>query len=195
MLEDEHLIDEFEKDIWLYLDNDLPTERMNFWETQIQNNAKIGQKFNEIQRFLSDYDNYPSEKLESNKFNTMILKATKKEHLFLKIKSIFHFDNKSESLLPKMAFVTSLTIAAIVMLLLSQKPNPIKEISTELFDWDDESTTMQIQSISNTIFLVDNENLKNYIIYKLSQDEWNRDIYNIKNQIQNLDKETNKTAF
>lgn len=125
----------------------------------------------------------------------MILKATKKEHLFLKIKSIFHFGNESESLPPKMAFVTSLTIMAIVILLLSQKPNPVKEISNELFDWDDKTTTMQIQSISNTIFLVDNENLRNYIIYKLSQDKWNRDIYNIKNQIQNLDKETNQTEF
>jgi len=43
MLKNEHLIDELEKDIWLYLANDLSTERMNFWETQIQNNTKRDQ--------------------------------------------------------------------------------------------------------------------------------------------------------
>jgi len=195
MQKDKHLIEEFEKEVWLFLDNNLPSERMSFWETQIRNNLVIKQKFEEIQNLISEYDAFPSEELEHTKFKAMISNATKRERLFPNLKSLFSSNNDSESVIPKMAFVTSLTIAAIVMLLLSQKPNPVKELSTELFEWNDEITTTQIQNISNSISLVDNENLKNYIMYNLSSDEWSRDIYSIKNQIQNLDKKTNQTEF
>ena len=42
----------------------------------------------------------------------------------------------------------ALTIAAIVILVLSQKPNPVNKISNELLDWNDEITSSQIQNIS-----------------------------------------------
>jgi len=54
---------------------------------------------------------------------------------------------------------------------------------------------MQIQNISNSISFIENDDIRNYMIYKSLQDKWNRDIYNIKNQIRNLEEETNKTAF
>ena len=47
MQKDDYIIEEFEKDIWLYLDNDLPTERMNYWREQINNNPEIRAKFQE----------------------------------------------------------------------------------------------------------------------------------------------------
>ncbi len=195
MQNDDYIIEEFEKDIWLYLDNDLPTERMNYWSNQIENKPEIRRVLAETQGFLSEYSNLADEKLDKLKFERMIRKVTYKEHMFSKLTSFFKFNNESESLFPKLAFVTTLTIAAIVMLVLSQKPNPVNKISNDLLDWDDEITNTQIQNISNSISLIENDDLKNYIIYKTSHNKWNSDINNIKSQINNLDDKINKTSL
>ena len=195
MQNDDYIIEEFEKDIWLYLDNDLPTERMNYWSNQIQNKPEIRRVLAETQGFLSEYSNLADEKLDKLKFERMIREVTYKEHLFSKITSFFKFNNESESLLPKMAFVTTLTIAAIVMLVLSQKPNPVNKISNDLLNWDDEITNTQIQNISNSISLIENDDLKNYIIYKTSLNKWNSDINKIENQIHNMNEKNKKTSL
>ena len=195
MQNDDYIIEEFEKDIWLYLDNDLPPERMNYWNNQIENKPEFRRVLAETQGFLSEYSNLTDEKLDKLKFERMIRKATKQERLFSKITSFFRFNNESESLFPKLTFVTTLTIAAIVMLVLSQKPNPVNKISNDLLDWDDEITNTQIQNISNSISLIENDDLKNYIIYKTSQDKWNSDINNIESQIHNLDDKIKKTSL
>jgi len=195
MQNDDYIIEEFEKDIWLYLDNDLPPERMNYWNSQIQNKPEIRNKLMEVQNFLVDYNNLADENLDVLKFEGMIRKTTKQERLFSKITSFFKFNNESESLFPKLAFVTTLTIAAIAMLVLSQKPNPVNKISNDLLDWDDEITNTQIQNISNSISLIENDDLKNYIIYKTSLNKWNSDINNIESQIHNLDDKIKKTSL
>ena len=195
MQNDDYIIEEFEKDIWLYLDNDLPTERMNYWSNQIKNKPEIRRVLAETQGFLSEYSNLADEKLDKLKFERMIRKTTKQDRLFSKITSFFKFNNESESLFPKLAFVTTLTIAAIVMLVLSQKPNPVNKISNDLLDWDDEITNTQIQNISNSISLIENDDLKNYIIYKTSLNKWNSDINNIESQIHNLDDKIKKTSL
>ncbi len=195
MQKDNYIFEEFEKDIWLYMDNDLPNERVNYWNAQIQNCPELRRFLMETQNFLDDFSYLDDENLDELKFDEMIQEATKRERLFLKIRSFFKFSDDSESLLPKMAFVTSLTIAAVVMLVLSQKPNPVNKISKDLLDWDDEITSTQIQNISNSISLIENDDLKNYIIYKTSHDRWNSDINNIESQIHNLDEKINKTSL
>ncbi len=195
MQNDDYIIEEFEKDIWLYLDNDLPTERMNYWSNQIENKPEIRRVLAETQGFLSEYSNLADEKLDKLKFERMIRKVTYKEHMFSKLTSFFKFNNESESLFPKLAFVTTLTIAAIVMLVLSQKPNPVNKISNDLLDWDDEITKTQIQNISNSISLIDNNDLQNYMLYKRTKVGWNRDIYNIETKIQSLDEKIQKISL
>lgn len=195
MQNEDYIIEEFEKDIWLYLDNDLPVERMNYWSNQIQNKPEIKRVLMETQGFLTDYNNLANEKLDNLKFERMIQISTKQERMFSKMKSYFKFNDESESLLPKMAFVTSLTIAAIVMLILSQKPNPVNKISSEFLDWDDEITNTQIQNISNSISLIENNDMQNYMLYKRSKGEWNRDINKIENKIQSIDEKIMKTSL
>lgn len=195
MQNEDYIIEEFEKDIWLYLDNDLPVERMNYWSNQIQNKSEIKRVLMETQGFLTDYNNLANEKLDNLKFERMIQISTKQERMFSKMKSYFKFNDESESLLPKMAFVTSLTIAAIVMLILSQKPNSVNKISSEFLDWDDEITNTQIQNISNSISLIENNDMQNYMYYKRSKGEWNRDINKIENKIQSIDEKIMKTSL
>lgn len=195
MQNDDYIIEEFEKDIWLYMDDNLPVERMDYWRNQIQNKPEIRRVLLETQGFLTDYDNLADEILDNFKFESMIQKATKQEHVFSKMKSYFKFNDESESLLPKMAFVTSLTIAAIVILVLSQKPNPVNKISSEFLDWDDEITNTQIQNISNSISLIENNDMQNYMFYKRTKVGWNRDIYKIENRIQSIDEKIMKTSL
>ena len=195
MQNDDYIIEEFEKDIWLYLDNDLPTERMNYWSNQIQQNPEIRTKLNEAQSILTTYNNLSGVNLDNVKFEKMIQTATKQERLFLKIKSFFLNKNESKSLFPKMAFVTTLTIAAIVILVLSQKPNPVNKISNELLDWNDEITSTQIQNISNSISLIENDDMKKFILFKTTQGELNKNIYRLENKIKNLDDKIDETSL
>lgn len=195
MQKNDYIFEEFEKDIWLYLDNDLPEERMNYWEVQIQNNPDIKQKLEEYQNFLSIYNDLSAVEFNQQKFNVIIDKTIKHEHLFSIIKSFFNFSNEHDFFIPKIAFVTSLSVAAIVMLILSQKPNPVNTISNDLLGWDDAISNVQIQNISNSISLIENDKMKNYMIYKSSQVKWNRDINRIENQLKNLDEEISETSL
>ncbi len=195
MQNDDYIIEEFGKDIWLYLDNDLPSERMDYWNNQIQTRPEIQRVLTETQEFLTDYNNLADEKVDNLNYEKMVRTATKQERMFLKIKLFFKFSNESESLLPKMAFVTSLSIAALIILILSQKPNPVNKISSEFLDWDDEITTTQIQNISNSISLIENNDMQNYMLYKRTKVGWNRDVYNIENKIQSIDKKIMKTSL
>lgn len=195
MPNDEYIIEEFEKDIWLYLDNDLPPERMDYWNNQIQTKLEIQRVLTETQNFLTDYNDLADEKLDNLNYEKMVRTATKQERMFSNIKLLFNFSNESESLLPKMAFVTSLSIATLIILILSQKPNPVNKISSEFLDWDDEITTTQIQNISNSISLIENNDMQNYMLYKKTKEGWNRDVYNIENRIQSIDKKIMKTSL
>lgn len=195
MQNDDYIIEEFEKDIWLYLDNDLPAERMNYWRNQIQNKPEIKRVLTETQGLLTDYNNLADDNLDQFKFESIARIAVKQEHLFLTIKSFFKLSNESESFLPKMAFVTSLTIAAIVMLVLSQKPNPVNKISSEFLDWDDEITNTQIQNISNSISLIESNDMKNYMLYKRNKVGWSKDIYKIENRIKSIDEKIMNTSL
>lgn len=193
MFNDKYLIDEFDKDIWLYLDKDLPKERMIFWENQIENNAEIEFQYKEILNFLSNYNEIPVDQLDYNRFERIINISTKHEHAFSKIFS--WFKNENNSLIPKLAFVSSLSLVAIVMLIFSQKPNPVNKISNNVFDWNDNTTTTQLQDINNSIILIENDNMKRFILYKKTNGEWNKNIYSLENQIKNLNRKIDETSL
>ena len=74
----------------------------------------------------------PMWRRDNAKFEKMIQTATKRERLFLRIKSFFLNKNGSESIFPKMAFVTTLTIAAIIILLI--QGGGLK-LSLETYQW------------------------------------------------------------
>ena len=69
------------------------------------------------------------------------------------------------------------------------------KISNELFGWEDEITENDIRNISNSISLIENDDMKNYIMYRTLSDEWNKDVYKLKNRIQNLDYEINQNSL
>ena len=195
MPNDKYLNEEFEKDMWLFLDEDLPAERMNFWKNQIKKNDEIKKKLNETILFLTEYNNFSSEELEQGKIKQIVANATKHERTFSKLYSWFKFENESKNFIPKLAFASSLTLAALVMLFLSQKPNPVNRINNEGFLWNDEETTNQVQNISNIISLMEDENLKKFILYKTTEDEWNKSIYKIENRIKNQDNKIDENSL
>ena len=55
--EQKQLYKEFEKEVWLYLDNDLPEERMKYWEEQLQ-------KYPGLNSYIQDY-NFVAENIYS----------------------------------------------------------------------------------------------------------------------------------
>lgn len=195
MPNDKYLTEEFEKDMWLFLDEDLPAERMSFWKNQIKKNDEIKKKFKETISFLSEYDNSHHEELEQGKFNQIVANVTKHEHLFSNILSWLKGNNESKTFVPKLAFASSLILAALVMLILSQRPNPVNRISNEVFDWNDQETTNQVQNISNTISMMENETFKKFILYKTTQDEWGKNIYKIENRIKSLNSKIDQTSL
>jgi len=193
--ENNFLIEEFEKEVWLYLDNDLPEERLNYWRNHLASNPALKLWLDEIQSTLKTYDELVIDNINDISFNQMINNAVNKKTLFSQIKSLFNTENSSGGFIPKIAFGSFLVIASLIILLLSEKPNPVNTISAELLDWDDKSTSVQISNINTALSLIENNNLKKYLLYKKTHDKWSRDIYTLEKQIKNLNSEFEKKSL
>ena len=57
--EQKQLYKEFEKEVWLFLDKELPDERMDFWQEQLE-------KFPQLKNCIDEY-RYVSEAYDKNK--------------------------------------------------------------------------------------------------------------------------------
>ena len=193
--ENDFLIEEFEKEVWLYLDNNLPEKRLNYWRNHLASNPALKQWLDEIQLLLTTYDELVVDDINENSFNQMINNAVNKKTLFSRIKSLFKTESSSGGFIPKIAFGSFLVIASLIILLLSEKPNPVNKISAELLDWDDKSTSVQINNISTALSLIENNNLKEYLLYKKTRDKWSRDIYTLEKQIKNLNSEIEEKSL
>ena len=88
-----------------------------------------------------------------------------------------------------MAFGGLLVLIAVVFLTTSNKPNPIENISSELFSWENEGFTTEISKIEDNIYLMKNNDAKEVLRKKISNDPWDNEIYTIKRQIEQLENE------
>ena len=166
----DNLIRDFEKEIWLYLDNDLPESRMKFWNENIESVPELLELLNETKQTLNIYDSNMISDVDDASFNKMLARATSRASFINKVKQFVPGFNTaaddSKANVHKIAFGGVLVIAAMVIFILTEKPNPVKTISSDVLDWDAETITTQLFDIQNSLIIAQDDKMREFILYK-----------------------------
>jgi hypothetical protein len=195
----DHIIKEFENEIWLYLDGDLPESRLNFWNEKIEKIPELLDMLNETKQVLNIYDTTVLADVDEPAFEKMLKRATVGGTLFEKARRFMAGSTSRggsrESNIPKIAFGGVLIIAAMVIFMLTDKPNPVKTIGGDVFDWDAEAISEQLMDIQNSLSMAQNDKMREFILYKQTGDEWSRSVYTMEKRLQRLNKEVDDKSL
>ncbi len=197
--EKSNLAQQFELEIWLYLDNELDTERMKFWEEQIERSRELKEIVNETKQVLNLYDSEALNDIDDPVFDAMVRKASANKFRPIEfIKRLLGLpggESEAGFNTTKLAFGSMLIIAGFALFLISGKPNQVKNISSDLLDWEGESINEQINELNGGLTLIENDKLQEYLMYKRNSDKWSQDVFRIEKQLKNLMEKTDKKSL
>ncbi len=198
---DEKLKDKFEKEVWLYLDKDLPDTQMQFWDEKIIENVHIKEMLNDILLITEKYNEPEETKIDGELFDRMIEKTI--EQKTFRKQAAYFFDkiknNKRNIVKEKFAFGLTLIVLVIALLTISSKKNNIKTVPlftcNKDLAWEGKAIDRQIDKLSTMIMFTKNEEYKKYYLYKISTDQWNRNTFTLSNKIRNIKEELENNKF
>lgn len=184
------IAEEFERELWSYLDGDLPDERMKYWAEQISSSGEIRSIYEETKAALKAY-NESCVELDAEHFNSFVERAVQTRNIFKSILDIFSLKKKDNerSLTQKMIFSGAVAAVSVIILLFSNKPNPIKDAGGTVLDWDDDVIGQKINNINTGLNLINDDRWKEYIQYQIERDKWKSEVYSIDQQIKQINKE------
>ena len=191
------LLKDFENDIWLYLEKSLPDDKIRFWDEQIKSHPELKKIIEETEQVLSVYNENALIDIEEPVFNSVLNSIKDKSSISKKIRELLKINGRTGDGFNtvKIAFGGTLAVAAVVMLLITEKPNPIKNFSSELLDWNAEEIDTQMDEMELSLRLAKDDEFKKYFINKLMEDRWNRDIIIINNGIKEIEKEIKEKSM
>ncbi len=184
MSNDEKMIcEEFEKEIYLYLDNDLSADRREYWRQHIASCKTCDSLISDVEIILDKACVELTEDLLDAKFDKMVEQAVQKKR-FKIAEWLFPQGTVKEkyAFSLKLAVVGVLAAIAVIISLTTNQPNTVKTISNELLDWEGKKVTSQINELKNTINLI-------------HEDNWDKQIIMLDQRMKNLEKESDKFLF
>ncbi len=168
---------DFENETWLYMEQSLPKERMDFWNNHIAYCAKCSSLIQSENTLLETCREELDEDILDSKFDMMISNAIKPRRKF-SLKQIW-LKNKEFSIKTKFAVISGLAVVAIVVSLITPRQNPVKTVSSELLDWEGTKIDSQIDNVKERIEIINN-------------DEWSNQLKIIDERLQLLEKQADK---
>lgn len=179
----------FEAEMWQYLDCSLSEKQMRFWEEKINQLPELQEMLKEQDEIIQLYNTTDIDELGDSKFKYMIEKAISEAGIWRRLKALLKIDGNN--FVPKMAFSAVVLIASFVVLLISKNPNPVNSITNVANSWSEDSIDNGFESISLNISFLENEDLRRYYFYSRTKNEWDREIFSIKKEVNNLINEAN----
>lgn len=184
MSNDEKMIcKEFEREVYLYLDNDLSTDRKKYWRQHITSCKTCSSLISDVEIVIKNAHVELTEDLLDAKFDKMVEQAIQKKR-FKIAEWLFPQGTAKEKYIfsLKLTVVGVLAAIAVVISLTSNQPNAVKTISNELLDWEGNKITSQINEIKNTMNLI-------------HEDNWDKQIIMLDERMKVLEKESDKFSF
>ncbi len=198
MLSKEEIIKLFETEMWLFIDGSLSEDRIKFWEEKISEYPELKEMLIETNQVLEIYDKHSEVEIDSKYYKEVIEKTISQKTLGEKVKLLFGIrsdKSANENGTLKIAFGSTLVIASIIIFMVSKTPNPVKNISAELLEWNPEEITEQIRDAQITFNFIKDEEAKKYVLEKISNDEWSSDVYQIGSKIKQMNREIEENKF
>lgn len=202
MKQEKHqLFKEFEKEVWLYLDKDLPEERMSFWKNKISQYPELSEYIENYFEISENYEQNNKYRFDDNKFNLMIDNTISQNTIANKIQNYFSnlFSTETEFAFGKIAFASALIVGAIAISLISNKPNPVvnitESINSEILEWDADFVDNQISKVGTLLKVASDEEYRKYYKYKMKSESVEKNINLINSDIESLKEELNSTEL
>ncbi|MFA7227436.1 MAG: zf-HC2 domain-containing protein [Melioribacteraceae bacterium] len=174
---------EFEKEMWLFIADELPEDRMNFWKEHLSGCGSCLSGLEEGVKLSSVFKVESLVDLDDSRFNSMIENAAWKKRYNLK--NFFGtgtlFGEKG-SIYGKAAFAGSLAVIAIIISLATHQSIKVENIPREVLDWNDSGITTQIKEIKEQIDF-------------MSEDNWDKQILLLDERIGKMENESDKFSF
>ena len=195
--EEKQLYKTFEKEVWLYLDNELSEKRRAFWDHKINEHQELRNYLNDCLDIGNTYRSNINISLSEDTYDLMIEKAIANNSFLEKLKSFFAglFSSEYEFIFGKIAFASFLIVAAIIISIVSNRPNPVEQltntINNQLLEWNPIYVDKKISKVENLLRLAKDDDYKRYTKYGLNPENVDKNINLIGNNIDELKKDLN----
>ena len=184
---DENLRDQFEQEIWLYIDEALPPEKMAFWKETIRENEAIRQEYASIVGALESYDKASEFSVDEARFEKMIAEATQPD---LKNESLRL--GRSMARQPIWQWGAGLAVAAAMLLFLIRL-NHVDQNAASQTDWYADELDQRIDALATSLATFEFDDVDDEIS---PSDEavWPNEVEQFENNLQSL-QNTVKTSL
>ncbi|MCX6169532.1 MAG: zf-HC2 domain-containing protein [Ignavibacteriales bacterium] len=173
---------EFQKEVFLYLNNELSIERLAFWKEHLLTCSDCTFELKSVIQLADTLSEKTLVDVENSTFNKMIEKAIiKKTWLHYVFGSRRRFD-MNRSFYGKAALAGVLATAAIIISIITHQSIPVKTIPKNLLDWEGTNFSSQIDDIKTRMQMID-------------EDKWDKEIILLDQRLDNLEKGSDKFSF
>ena len=187
MQSDKKLLEEFELEMWRYIEESLPLNRMKFWKEHLDNSAELRQMLDDTLKVLSLYDESAASELNEPAYNEMIEAATSKPASILElIKSKFENIFKPVFNSYRFAFGAAIIIVFLVVTSIIEKQNGNGMDINSSLDWEGNNLTSKLDEMDNSINSIKSDNSIEYQMYRFTKDKFDVAIQSIGNRIEKL---------
>lgn len=193
----EQLYNEFEKEVFLYMENELPKSKMNYWTVKLEEYPSLNKYIEDIEFVENKYKKLAKYELTNDKFNSFVNIAIERKGVKDKIRLLFKnmFSPSNELSFGRIAFASLLIIAAVIISVISNRPNPVvnfaDSINNEILKWDADIVDDQINKVENLIKVTQDDEYRKYYKYKLRPNNVDKNIEIISSDIESLKNELN----
>ncbi len=171
----------FEIEMWLYIDKTLADEKMEFWRSHLRQCNTCKERLAQAEELVLNASENLLVEVDDIQFDAMISVAIRKKRKNY-IARLFERNKKKIISAGKIVFASTLVIIAVLISLLSDKPNSVKSVSKEILEWEGGSIKAEIEKISNKIYMID-------------QNDWERQMIMIDQKIESIEKNTDNFSF
>ena len=196
------LCEEFENEMWLFIDHSLEEERNKFWQNHLVSCSDCSSLLKISSETIEQYNRVPLDDLSDDSYEKIISTVTadieRIEHIVMPIKGnrslfeIFGFY--------KLTFGGALVAAAIIFLFITfindpKIPEIKKVIPKQILAWNDKQTTDRLEKVGDQIYSLKTDEWDIYFIRKNKKENWNKALSSIQKQIRKMQKEVTSASM
>lgn len=172
----------FESEIWLFLDESLHSNKIDFWRDHISGCETCKYLLKQTEDILSAAE-HDIHDIDDSKFNYMIERATTKSGFSLNdFFTNFSIRPFKFSIIYRVALTGALAITVIFISPAIREKNADKIVNGDLLDWNGTKINRELNQLREKIFSV-------------NQDSWSKEINYIDSRIDNLKQRVSTDSF
>jgi hypothetical protein len=176
---------DFENEMWLYITEELPKERMGFWKAHLLSCDKCTLDLQDELTVTSIVKKETTVDLNDSLFDEMINATVLKKKNWIGNIIRYRFNYaENKSVFGKAALIGVFATTAIIVLLITHQsiPIPVKSIPKDILDWEGTKVTAQINELKKTINMI-------------HEDNWDQQMMMFDQRMKALEKASDKFSF